>query len=79
MAFARRWNYDSSVDSICLKCYQTVARAETEMGLAPHEENHSCNPFGEWMYSRQTHLGDAPRLAQKTAADRGESASLHAH
>lgn len=68
MAFARRRNYDSSVDSICLQCYQTVARAENDIGLAPHEENHLCNPFGEWLHSRQPKCDDArqkhPNLIQ---------------
>lgn len=44
VSFARRQNHDSSIDSICTKCYQTVARARTVSELVASEENHRCDP-----------------------------------
>jgi hypothetical protein len=44
VSFARRQNHDSSIDSICTKCYQTVARACTVSELVAPEENHRCDP-----------------------------------
>jgi hypothetical protein len=48
--FARRQNLDSSVDSICASCYQTIASADrlTEQALASAEENHVCIPHAEF-------------------------------
>jgi hypothetical protein len=47
-AFARRRNQNSSVDSICTKCFLTIASASVEEGLVAHEEKHVCDPFGEF-------------------------------
>jgi len=41
--FARRRNRDRSVDSICTKCYRTVASADRENELIPHEQSHECD------------------------------------
>ena len=44
--FVRRRNRDSSIDSICTKCFQTIASVTTtEDGLDAHEENHLCAPY----------------------------------
>jgi hypothetical protein len=47
ISFARRQNRDSSVDSICTKCYQTIASAENVKDLVDVEEAHQCDPNGE--------------------------------
>ena len=48
--FARRQNQDSSIDSICATCYQTIASADTTTveALASAEENHQCIPHAEF-------------------------------
>ena len=43
--FTRRWNRDSSIDSICTKCYRTIASANREDELAIREKNHVCDPY----------------------------------
>jgi hypothetical protein len=48
ISFARRRNHDSSIDSICTKCYQTIASAENESTLTACEETHLCNPNAEF-------------------------------
>ena len=49
--FVRRQNQDSSVDSICTKCVQTIASAECEEELAAPEQKHICDPFGEFSFA----------------------------
>ncbi len=46
--FARRRNQDSSIDSICTKCFQTIASAACEEELVTPEEKHGCDPYGEF-------------------------------
>lgn len=46
--FARRRNRDSSIDSICTSCFQTIASAACEGELVVHEEEHICDPYGEF-------------------------------
>jgi hypothetical protein len=46
--FAKRWNKNSSIDSICTKCFQTIASARSEEELVAHEVKHVCDPFGEF-------------------------------
>jgi hypothetical protein len=41
--FVRRHNQDSTVDSICTKCYQTVATERDEDHLSSAEQGHICN------------------------------------
>jgi hypothetical protein len=43
--FARRQNEDHSVDSICMTCYQTIAR---DGDVTSAEQCHICNPYGEF-------------------------------
>jgi hypothetical protein len=43
--FARRQNQDHSVDSICMTCYQTIAK---DGDSASAEQGHICNPYGEF-------------------------------
>jgi hypothetical protein len=42
--FARRRNRDSSIDSICTLCFQTIASADREEDLVHREEVHICDP-----------------------------------
>jgi hypothetical protein len=53
VSFARRQNHDSSIDSICTKCYQTIASADSTSGLTNAEESHRCNPNGEFNRERE--------------------------
>jgi hypothetical protein len=45
VAFSHRHNDDGTVDSICLKCYWTIATEETEADLADAEAAHDCGGF----------------------------------
>lgn len=47
-AFARKLNRDSSIDSICTRCFQTIATAAREGELAIHEEEHICDPYEDF-------------------------------
>ena len=42
ISFVWRVNRNSTVDSICLSCYGTVATAEKETDLLQAEEEHVC-------------------------------------
>ena len=60
VSFARRQNHDSSIDSICTKCYQTIANSDNADELAAREENHQCDPNMEsdrrqMVFSSQCH------------------------
>jgi hypothetical protein len=46
--FAKRRNINSSIDSICTKCFATAASASFEEELAAQEEKHVCDPYGEF-------------------------------
>jgi hypothetical protein len=46
--FVKRRNRDSSIDSICTSCFQTIASAACEEELAIHEEKHTCDPYGDF-------------------------------
>jgi hypothetical protein len=47
--FARRRNKDLSIDSICTKCFLTIATVRGESGdLASQEQHHICDPYGEF-------------------------------
>jgi hypothetical protein len=48
ISFARRRNPDSTIDSICTRCYQTIASGDSEASLATAEEGHSCDPNCEY-------------------------------
>ena len=44
--FVKRRNRDSSIDSICTKCFLTIASVTTsEDDLAAREEKHICDPY----------------------------------
>jgi hypothetical protein len=40
--FARRFNPNSTIDSICLNCYQTVATERYEADLIAADQAHVC-------------------------------------
>jgi hypothetical protein len=50
VSFARRQNHDSSIDSICTQCYQTIASSSADSDLTFAEQGHVCNPNGEFNY-----------------------------
>jgi hypothetical protein len=52
VSFARRKNRDSSIDSICTKCYQTIASTSMAHDLEPMEQSHRCDPNGEFNYQK---------------------------
>jgi hypothetical protein len=41
--FPHRLNRDGSYDSICLKCFATIANTRTEIELTSHDKTHACN------------------------------------
>ena len=41
--FPHRLNRDGSYDSICLKCFATVANTQTEIELTAFDKSHACN------------------------------------
>jgi hypothetical protein len=48
--FAKRRNSNRSIDSICTKCFLTVASASSDEELVAHEERHVCDPFGAFSH-----------------------------
>ena len=62
ITFARRENRDSSIDSICTKCYQTIASAHVANELVTAEEGHQCDPHGEFTQSQRTTGQQQPTL-----------------
>ena len=44
LQFAHRTNEDGSIDSICLKCFITVATESSESDLERAEHDHTCDP-----------------------------------
>jgi len=58
ISFARRKNEDSTIDTICMRCYQTVASAANETTLENAEQIHICDPNGEFSFPHTgTNLG----------------------
>jgi len=45
--FAHRRNRDASFDSICTKCFRTIASEDSEGKLFAREERHSCEQIYE--------------------------------
>jgi hypothetical protein len=60
--FAKRRNVNSSIiDSICTKCFVTVASAGSEEELVAYEEKHVCDPYGEFSSTRFNPESRRPR------------------
>ena len=49
ISFVRRHNADSTVDSICTRCYQTIGHDEMETALTEAEQSHFCSPTCEYL------------------------------
>ncbi len=58
--FSHRQNRDGSFDSICPRCFRTVATRSTESLLARDEFRHICLDW-ELDDGRKTHLLSPPR------------------
>ncbi|HTB97115.1 MAG TPA: hypothetical protein VK716_08920 [Terracidiphilus sp.] len=50
--FPHRHNADGSHDSICTKCFQTVASVRDEATLAEREKKHQCDPYILYRFSQ---------------------------
>jgi hypothetical protein len=50
ISFARRHNADTTIDSICTRCYQTIASGQDETDLTNVEQSHSCDPSSEYLW-----------------------------
>jgi len=51
ISFARKRNRDTTIDSICTRCYQTIASAHTPSDLEAYEQAHRCDSNGEVNFS----------------------------
>jgi hypothetical protein len=60
-AFSHRHNRDGSHDSICVKCFATIATERIEEMLAESEQKHVCR-WNPMLYTKH-----ANRLAQNGA------------
>ena len=49
-SFARRRNPNATIDSICRRCYATVATAQTDAELDIADQSHICDLY--WMYTK---------------------------
>ena len=45
LKFAHRFTLEGTVESICPRCFVTVASATNEADLVVKEEQHLCDPF----------------------------------
>jgi hypothetical protein len=59
-SFAHRRNRNGSYDSICTKCYATVASAESEEALSSLESAHVCDPFTLALIEQNSFLTPIP-------------------
>lgn len=55
-SFPHRQNTDGTHDSICTKCFVTVATVMNESELAGHESAHVCNPSYEYRFSQSARV-----------------------
>ena len=55
--FVHRVNPDSTIDSICSRCYETIASSNSETDLIKDEETHICHP----LTLRQSQYTDSQR------------------
>ncbi len=59
--FPHRLNKDKTVDSICPRCYRTIASTRDSRDLNNQEQAHTCEPF---------RIAD---LAKRTKQDRSDN------
>jgi hypothetical protein len=76
-AFAHRHNLDGTWDSICTKCFLTVASEWAEDGLLTHEQRHNCDSLMKARHIRNT-FPDPLRGAGKMMEGRWTSAYVEA-
>lgn len=73
-AFAHRHNSDGTWDSICTKCFLTIATERLENLLLVHEPHHDCALL---MKARNTTVGVPERLRGAGALLNGRRGSAH--
>lgn len=56
LKFAHRKNPDRTVDSICTRCFKTIANVENEADLPRIEQRHFCDP-PPWKQSERLNRG----------------------
>jgi hypothetical protein len=66
--FVHRINDNSTVDSICLHCFATVASLPKEMDLEQKENAHSC-----WQHVQQTSAAHSGRENRNPVTFLGQS------
>lgn len=68
--FVRRPKSDGTTDSICTRCFLTVATATWEADLDSAEQGHECNPWRlenlRKSVKRSDAAGDSPQPLQKS-------------
>jgi hypothetical protein len=57
--YAHRENADGTFDSICLRCFQTIVSANSELELVESERTHSCTRAAAYTNGRAEGLGGA--------------------
>lgn len=67
-SYAHRHNSDGSYDSICTKCYSTVATAESEGSLASSESAHICQPSALYLANQGSIPERTPMLLLRQVA-----------
>jgi hypothetical protein len=45
--FFHRMMQDSTIESVCMKCFQTIAKGKNEAEIREMEKVHSCTPLRE--------------------------------
>jgi hypothetical protein len=68
--FAHRRNPDSSIDSICTSCFQTIASEDSVDKLIAHEEHHSCDPYWQFFGAASRRLVSDNRHESRETAQR---------
>jgi hypothetical protein len=51
-SFSHRFNQDGSIDSICRRCFATVATVKSESELKRPEKDHVCDGWTLGKYGR---------------------------
>jgi hypothetical protein len=77
-AFAHRHNFDGTWDSICTKCFLTVASEWAEDGLLMHERHHNCDSLMKARHTRNTSSPEPLRAAGPMLEGRRTSAYVEA-
>jgi hypothetical protein len=58
-AFARRKNKDGTFDSICMKCFATIASSLKEPEVEHWEQRHRCDPVALERFNRAKQPSEA--------------------